>query len=135
MIIHRSWAESSELEILEDWVLDIAFRPVPKWLGDFSFKYGMTLPTEIASVATRLSTLCSTQAFNTTFVQRYEIGQSVKSHRDPCTNLADTLILCFGTFTGAETKVNGQLAGQLRRGDVGQLPCFKGGVQGPRHEV
>ena len=118
------------------------FKPVPRWLGNFSFKmfgkayrrnYGRT-PEPLRTAAVELASLRPQQVFTTVFLQRYTVGQQVLAHRDPRNNVGVTVIGVFGDFTGAVSHVGNESL-QLNSGDVLVLPCTINGVQGPRHSV
>ncbi len=124
-------------------IKEIAFRKVPNFLGDFTFScfggpYGQkksAVPADVLNVAHQLALLHPEQTFNTLFLQRYQLGQSVKRHRDPRNNVGHTLILALGEFEGATTSVQGETPFTLKHGDVLRLPCTINGIQGPPHEV
>lgn len=115
----------------------LPYRPVPAFLGDFSFvSYSgiPTLPKALRSLAGWLTTLAPEQEFNAAFIQRYREGESVRRHRDPLNNVGYTLIAVLGEFEGAVSEVDGREF-QLRDGDVLKLECTIDGVQGPPHSV
>ena len=144
----RGFFEERDLAALEVWAATLTYRPVPAWLGNFSFRlfgeaYGKThglLPQDIRELVDRMMGVVPDQKFTTVFVQRYREGELVRPHRDPRDNVGYTLIAVLGDFEGAETKIygdddDGSTKIQLRRGDLFRLPCTIGGVQGPKHEV
>ncbi len=120
-------------------------REVPGWLGDFKFNvFGPTgkshkkLPYKAREFMDELATLCPEQDFNTTFVQCYGTGTSVKPHRDPLNNVGHTVIAILGEFEGATTTLHLQpepVTFALKAGDILILPCTIDGVQGCIHEV
>ena len=75
------------------------------------------------------------QEFNTVFLQRYERGQYVRSHRDPTNNLGYTVIATFGQWEGGVTTVEGADPFRMRPGDLVVLPCTIAGRRGPLHSV
>ena len=120
-------------------------RPVPAWLGNFRFwwRKGLDLspkglPQGLSSLiwdeALFLQQACPTVKFNTLFVQRYEPGESVASHRDPKNNLDATVIGLYGTFGSTTLTVDGVQHPQFP-GDVWALPCTINGRRGPLHRV
>lgn len=115
----------------------LPYRPVPDFLGEFSFcTYNSTgaLPRVFAPLAQDLATFADHQRFNAAFIQRYQPEDFVLWHRDPRNNIDHTLIAIFGEFTGAISDVDG-IHFQLTHGDVLKLPCTINGVQGPPHSV
>ena len=140
LTIHRQVLTPEEQAVFLNMGLQMydSMKKVPHWLGEFSFKtyYKYSWKrTALAPVVEKLATFAPHQKFNTVFLQVYASGAIVKEHRDPRNNVGETIIGIAGDFTGANTYVNGQLAGQLLPGDVGVLPCTINGVQGPRHNV
>ena len=125
----------------ENFVPD-GMRPVPKLLGNFTFKMYKgkmdKLPLAYRALADKMNEIHPEQKFNTAFIQKYKSGERVYKHRDPMNNLNHTLIAIFGQFSGAETTI--YLDGltkkiQLNSGDVLSLECTIDGIQGPMHEV
>jgi hypothetical protein len=126
-------------------VLPAHGREVPRWLGDFKFSvFGPTgkarksLPYRVREFMDELALLCPEQDFNTAFVQRYDVGTSVKPHRDPRNNVGYTVIAVLGEFEGATTRLHLEpehVTFTLKSGDILVLPCTINGVQGCIHEV
>jgi len=140
--LYPGFLTAVECQALESWAEELRYRPVPSWLGNFTFHvFGRSngkdcgpAPEAILVILRRIGTLVPGQTWTTIFAQKYETGNYVKSHRDPRNNVGKTLISVVGTFTGAETTVDGvQLT--MTRGDVLELDCTINGVQGPRHAV
>ncbi len=124
----------------------VVYRPVPAWLGAFSFWWRgklafhaddkpRGLPDLIWSEALRLATLVPQVKFNALFVQRYQPGQNVEAHRDPRNNLDATVIGLYGNFGHTTLWVEGTGTAVQRPGDVFVLPCTIAGKQGPRHRM
>jgi len=139
LAILRSALTIEEQKIFQDegYKMYSKMKKVPSWLGDFRFKayYNSWRKTPFAPLVDKLSAFVPGQIFNAVFLQVYGPGASVKEHRDPRNNTGHTIIAIAGEFEGAETYVDGQLAGRLAPGDVGILPCTINGVQGPPHRV
>ncbi|UIS25291.1 hypothetical protein [Erythrobacter phage vB_EliS-L02] len=119
----------------------LPYRPVPEWLGDFSFvtyDRPRKLPAALFALFEHMrdidDVLFGGQKWNRVFVQRYREGESVSEHRDPKTNVDHTLIAIFGDFDGATSRVDDEVF-QLRAGDMLRLPCTINGRQGPLHSV
>jgi hypothetical protein len=119
----------------------LPYRPVPEWLGSFSFvtydriaKMPKVMQQYVAHMMDIDDTLFGGQAWNTFFVQRYREGEYVAEHRDPQNNVGHTLIAVFGNFEGAVSTV-GDETFQLGAGDILRLPCTINGRQGPKHSV
>lgn len=121
-------------------------RPVPKWLGDFTFEirgkaYGRSFSAldiklqKLHEDITRAAEL--TFPFTTWFLQRYDTGTQVLRHRDPRNNIHATYIAVYGDFEGGITTIwdPDEKQYQLKAGDVGILRCTKNGIQGPYHSV
>ena len=119
-----------------------AWRPCPKWLGDFDHRvYGEapaalkgTLGEGHRRLYRKLATLVRGQCFNTAFVQRYQKGCHVKPHRDPKDYRGFTVIGVFGAFEGAETVI-GKDRFKLHSCDVLVQRCNHEGMPRPLHRV
>lgn len=119
----------------------LPYRPVPAWLGDFSFVVydrPHRLPAALFALFQHMQdiddVLFGPQRWNRVFVQRYREGEQVFEHRDPKSNVDHTLIAIFGDFEGAISRVGDEVF-QLRAGDMLRLPCTIDGRQGPPHSV
>lgn len=119
----------------------LPYRPVPEWLGTFSFvtynrlcKMPAALKRMVEYMEEIDEVLFGGQAWNTFFVQRYREGEYVAEHRDPQNNVGHTMIAIFGDFEGAVSTV-GDETFQLEAGDILRLPCTINGRQGPKHSV
>lgn len=86
-------------------------KKVPPWLGNFSFgAYGPAysksvdkLPRGVIEFCKAIASDCvPDQKFNTIFIQKYEVGEFVRPHRDPKNNIGKTIIAIFGEFTGVK---------------------------------
>jgi hypothetical protein len=144
--ILSSYLTLAELETLEAWAPTLDYKPVPEWLGNFSFRmfgaaygkeYGL-IPEHIKPIALRLMEL-SPQEWTTVFVQRYLPTEGVKAHRDPRNNHGQTVITVFGEWRGAISSVAASdpryRKFRLERGDVLVMPTSIDGQQGPEHSV
>jgi hypothetical protein len=147
MNILPQYLTSSELETLETWAPTLNYKPVPEWLGNFSFRmfgtaYGKehgTLPVAIEPIARRLMEIVPEQSWTTIFIQRYLVGEQVHTHRDPRNNHGQTCVAVFGSWRGAVSSVAASdpryRKFRLERGDVLVLPTTIDGQQGPEHSV
>lgn len=120
----------------------IKYRPCPEFLGSFGISYyghpygrGKTIPSVLVPIAEHMASFHPEQSFNATFIQHYPTGSYVKPHRDPKSNVGQTLILVLGDFEGAVSHVATYDPVALRHGDMLSLECTIDGVQGPRHQV
>lgn len=138
---YRDFLPADHAQALWNWASGLDYRPVPMWLGNFQFRlFGMAygrhhgyLPPHIKDMVRPLMGLCPAQTFTTVFVQRYEEGTEVFSHRDPKNNTGYTVIAPLGDYEGGVLHVEGVGTYSVRPRDAIVLPCTINGVQGPRH--
>jgi hypothetical protein len=96
------------------------------------------LPVRIRDLISDMEQIVEYQKFNTVFLQRYDVGDFVRLHRDPKNNTGYTIIAVLGDFDGAETTIHrGDVSERftLQAGDVLVLPCYMNDIQGDSHEV
>lgn len=120
-------------------------RGSPLWLGDFQMqKWELDtaqIPGALVPFVAKLASVAPPPfPYNYVFLQRYEVGEGVRWHRDPRNNLWGTLIAPFGEYTGAETSIRYQPEEeaetcQVLPGTALWLPCTVSGRQGPHHSV
>lgn len=141
--VHRGYFSVEEQNLVIEELKALTYRPVPHWLGNFQFTIfggttGRKAPAAVRAAAIKVMKLHPEQKFNTLFCQRYEVGQSVKEHRDPKNNIGHTLVCVFGEFEGAASYIKpatGTKVLFLGAGDVLSLACTIDGKQGPPHSV
>lgn len=118
----------------------IKYRPVPIWLGEFTFSMHKKLdklPVLIQQEINNLAALVPDQDFNTYFIQKYEAGQNVFPHRDPKNNVGYTIIGVYGGFypTPWSEYTRTKERYQIHSGDTLIQECTINNQQGPQHSV
>jgi hypothetical protein len=140
--IHRNFFSREEQEVFSYLIPWIEWQRCPKWLGNFASRpYGEIsgksfgrLPRDIKMMTDRMAALVPGQHFTTAFIQKYEVGQGVKPHRDPKSNLGYTVLGAFGEWEGAETVLEKHRF-TLRSGDALVQRCYIKSRRRPLHRV
>jgi len=102
------------------------WRPIQKRLGNYAFRiYGRAysknygkLPKTLKNIANRLESLVPQQCFTTAFLQRHEVNQGIRPHRDPINYTGFAVTGIFGGFSGAEMAIGRGSRVRLEPGDV-----------------
>jgi hypothetical protein len=142
---YKLYSDKIPLEVLyklESIAGSVKYRPCPYWLGNFNFKVfnEKSLPEQEhlivfdEALALAVSIADIKQDFNTIFIQKYEIGELVRPHKDPRSNVGYTIVIPFGEFKGATNTIEeDELI--IEPGDFLVQECTNGFSMGPKHSV